>query len=380
MPKAFPEEFRRDVVAVARKREYPIAQVARDFGISEGCLHNWLRRADIEDGLVQGVSPVESEQLREIRKRNRVLEQENEILRRAATFFAREAPPKMMYPLVSDCAADGIEVGLTCRVLGFSKQAYYKWRARPVSDRDWADAHLIDAALHVHDGDPEFGYRLIADELAERGIRAGDSRVQRLCRVARIRSSIHPRRGAGPILGPAVHDDLVERDFRASALNRLWFADITEHPTDEGKLYLCAIKDACSNRIVGYSMDSGTSSSLALAALRNATSLREPRRCVLHTDHAQFRSRAFTNALTTAGMNGSMGRVAADADHAAMESFFSLLQKNVLNRKRWKTHEELRLAIIVWIERTYHRRRRQQGLGGLTPIEFEILRTTPQAT
>lgn len=94
MPKAFPEEFRRDVVAVARKREYPIAQVARDFGISEGCLHNWLRRADIEDGLVQGVSPVESEQLREIRKRNRVLEQENEILRRAATFFAREALPK----------------------------------------------------------------------------------------------------------------------------------------------------------------------------------------------------------------------------------------------------------------------------------------------
>ena len=86
---------------------------------------------------------------------------------------------------------------------------------------------------------------------------------------------------------------------------------------------------------------------------------------------SQFRSNAFVRELTHAGLVGSMGRVAAAGDNAAMESFFSLLQKNVLNRRRWDTREDLHLAIVTWIERTYHRRRRQDGLGRLTPVEFE---------
>lgn len=94
MPKAFPEEFRRDVVAVARKRESSLAQIAKDFGISEACLHRWVKQADIEDGVRPGVTVAEMAEVRELRKRNRVLEQENEILRRAAAFFARETLPK----------------------------------------------------------------------------------------------------------------------------------------------------------------------------------------------------------------------------------------------------------------------------------------------
>jgi transposase len=94
MPKPFPLEFRRDVVAVARKREAPLSQVAKDFGISESCLHRWLQLADIDDGVRPGVSSQESAELRELKRRNRVLEQENEILRRAAAFFAKDALPK----------------------------------------------------------------------------------------------------------------------------------------------------------------------------------------------------------------------------------------------------------------------------------------------
>ena len=94
MPKAFPLEFRRDVVAVARKGEAPLSQIAKDFGISESCLHRWLKPADIDDGLRPGVTSSESAELRELRKRNKTLEQENEILRRAAAFFAREIAPK----------------------------------------------------------------------------------------------------------------------------------------------------------------------------------------------------------------------------------------------------------------------------------------------
>src|SRR5580693_4500749 len=94
MPKAFPLEFRRDVVAVARKSEAPLWQIAEDFGISESCLHRWLKLADVDDGVRPGVTSSESAELRELRRRNRVLEQENEILRRAAAYFAREISPK----------------------------------------------------------------------------------------------------------------------------------------------------------------------------------------------------------------------------------------------------------------------------------------------
>ncbi len=94
MPKAFPPEFRRDVIAVARKGDAPVAQIARDFGISEACLHRWLKIADIDDGVRPGVTTSEAAEIRELKKRNRTLEQENEILRRAAAFFARETLPK----------------------------------------------------------------------------------------------------------------------------------------------------------------------------------------------------------------------------------------------------------------------------------------------
>jgi putative transposase len=255
-----------------------------------------------------------------------------------------------------------------------SAQAYFKLRAAPVSQRDWDDAHLINAALDIHHDDPEFGYRFIADELADRGITASRNRVNRLCTLQRIFSVHSKKRGGGRKPGAPVHDDLVVRKFTAERPNLLWLTDITEHPTAEGKLYLCAIKDACTNRIVGYSMAERMTAALAVDAITNAIALRRSVGTVVHSDRgSQFRSHVFVRALRDAGLNGSMGRVGTCADNAAMESSFSLLQKNVLNRRRWSTREELRLAIATWIEKTYHRRRRQDRLGRLTPIEYETL-------
>jgi transposase InsO family protein len=286
----------------------------------------------------------------------------------------------MIYPLVTDLADEGIPVALTCRVLGFSKQAYFKWRANPVSQRDWDDAHLINAALDIHHDDPEFGYRFITDELAGRGVKASRNRVNRLCTVQRIWSVHSRKRGLNRRPGPPVHDDRVLRRFTAQRPNELWLTDITEHPTAEGKLYLCAVKDACSNRIVGYSMDSRMTADLAVRALQHAVTLRGPAGTIVHSDRgSQFRAHVYVRALRTAQLHGSMGRVGACADNAAMESFFSLLQKNVLNRHRWNTRDDLRTAIVFWIESTYHRRRRQDGLGRLTPVEFETLLQTAHA-
>ena len=146
------------------------------------------------------------------------------------------------------------------------------------------------------------------------------------------------------------------------------------HHTAEGKLYLCAIKDVYSGRIVGYPIDSRMTASLAESALRNAVRLREPAGTIAHSDRgSQFRSPKFVNTLHRNSLRGSMGRVGACGDNAAMESFFALLQKNVLDRQRWHSREGLRVTIANWIERTYHRRRRQTRLGKLTPIEFETI-------
>ena len=284
----------------------------------------------------------------------------------------------MTYPLVQELAAEGIPVRLTCGVLGFSAQAFYKWRRRPCSDRDYDDAHLTNALVDLHEGDPEFGYRFLTDELQAAGHKVGERRVWRLCRQQRLWSTTVKKGRHGKRPGPAVHDDLVQRQFRADRPDAIWLTDITEHPTSEGKLYCCAIKDVFSNRIVGYSIGERMTRQLAIGALRTAIARRQPTgTVVVHSDRGgQFRSRDFRAVLTSAGLIGSMGRVASAGDNAAMESFFALLQRNVLNRRHWRARSELAYAISFWIEHTYNRRRRQRVLGKLTPVEFELAFTS----
>jgi len=286
----------------------------------------------------------------------------------------------MMYPLVRELADDGIPVTVTCRVLKIARQPYYRWLACRVTDAEWHEAHLANAVFDAHRDDPEFGYRFLADEVRDAGFDACERTVWRVCRDNgwwSVFGKRKTRKSSKP--GTPAHDDLVRRIFTAAEPNQLWLTDITEHWTNEGKLYLCAVKDVFSNRIVGYSIDDRMKARLAVAALDNAVARRgDVAGCILHSDRgSQFRARKLHRALARHEMVGSMGQVGSAGDNAAMESFFALLQKNVLDRRRWDTRDELRIAIVTWIERTYHRRRRQAALGRLTPIEFETIMTTP---
>ncbi len=285
-----------------------------------------------------------------------------------------------MYPLVRELAVDGIPVTVTCRVLNLARQPYYRWLADPVTDSEWREAHLANALFDAHRDDPEFGYRFLADEARAEGHVFADRTAWKLCSANGWFSVFGKKKGRKKIPpGVPAYDDLVRRDFTATAPNLLWLVDITEHWTDEGKLYACVIKDVFANKIVGYALDSRMKARLAVAALEVAVARRgDVAGCIVHADRgSQFRSRKFHQGLLRHGMVGSMGQVGSAADNAAMESFFALLQKNVLNRRRWTTREQLRIAIITWIERTYHRRRRQAALGRLTPIEYELIMTTP---
>lgn len=287
---------------------------------------------------------------------------------------------------MTELAGAGIPVTVTCRVLRLARQPYYRWLRHPVTDAEVVRAYRANALFDAHRDDPEFGHRLLVDEARQAGQGMADRTAWRICASNGWWSVFGKKRGKnGKRPGPPTHDDLVNRDFTAGAPNVLWLSDITEHATSEGKLDLCAIKDVYSNRIVGYSISDRMKSSLAVDALSPAVARRriegpDVAGCVVHTDRgSQFRSRKFLAALRRHDLVGSMGQVASAGDNAAMESFFALLQKNVLDRKRWATRDDLRIAIITWIERTYHRRRRQTRPGRLTPIEYEAIMTTQVA-
>ncbi|MBD3948173.1 IS3 family transposase, partial [Nocardioides ganghwensis] len=260
-----------------------------------------------------------------------------------------------MYPLVRELTAKDaplrVPVAVTCRVLNIARQPYYRWLKCPVTDAELAAAYRANALFDAHRDDPEFGYRFLVDEAKEAGESMAERTAWRICSELGLWSSHGKKRGKnGKKPGPPVHDDLcavvdkhgvTRHEFKADGPNELWLADITEHWTGEGKLYVCAIKDAYSNRIVGYSIDSRMKSRLAVAALNNAVARRgteggDVAGCVVHTDRgSQFRSRKFVHAINRHDMVGSMGRVGAAGDNAAMESFFALLQKNVLDRRAW---------------------------------------------
>jgi transposase InsO family protein len=290
-----------------------------------------------------------------------------------------------MYPLVRELAADGIPVAVSCRVLGLARQPYYRWLRSPFTDAQLDEAWLANAIFDAHRDDPEFGYRFLADEVRQADHQVSDRVVWRICRDHAWWSRFGKPKTRGKqakVFAPAF-DDLVRRDFTARGPNQKWVADITEHPTAQGKLYVCAIKDLWSNRIVGWAIDDRMKARLVVAAIEVAAARRgEVAGCILHADRgSQFRARKVHRALARHRMVGSMGQVGSAADNAAMESFFALLQKNVLNRRRrWDTRDELRIEIVTWIERTYHQRRRQPALGRLTPIEYETIMTPQTAT
>ena len=188
---------------------------------------------------------------------------------------------------MSELAADGIAVAVTCRVLKLARQPYYRWLANPVTDTEIQQAYRANALFDAHADDPEFGYRFLADEARDAGVPMSVRTAWRICSDNGwfSRFGKKPRRGRASQSGPPVHEDLVRRDFTADAPNQVWLADITEHRTGEGRLYLCAIKDVFSNRIVGYSIDSRMKSRIAVNALHNAVARRgEVAGCILHTD------------------------------------------------------------------------------------------------
>ena len=280
----------------------------------------------------------------------------------------------------------GYSISLVCRVLGVSPSGYRAWRKRPPGARATADATLLELIRAIHARSRRtYGAPRVHAELRAAGHAVGRKRVARLMRAAGL-VGVHRRRRArvterAVARAATTAPDLVRRNFRADGPDRLWVADITYLPTAAGFLYLAAIVDAFSRRVVGWSMADHLRTELVLDALDAAIAARDPRAgLVHHSDRGtQYTSLAQGSRLAEARIAPSMGAPGTAYDNAMAESFFASLETELIDRSSWLTHAEARTAVFDWIECFYNRQRIHSALGYLSPDEFERryrLRTT----
>ena len=267
-------------------------------------------------------------------------------------------------------------VAVLCRMLGVSKSGYYAWHSRPPSERRRQDAFLTEKIREIHSRSREtYGYPRVHAELRSLGIVCGRRRVARLMRAAGLRGCMRGkrRRTTRRDLRAAPAPDLLGRDFVAGRPNRVWLADITYIPTQEGFLYLAFILDTHSRRIVGWSMDSHMRTELVVNALEMAVWRRKPSAgLVHHSDRgAQYTAISFGRRLEEVGIVPSMGRTGTALDNAMAESFIATLKTELVHRRRFPDREVARSAIFEYLEGFYNRRRLHSALSYQSPMSYE---------
>ncbi len=263
-----------------------------------------------------------------------------------------------------------------CRVLDLSPSGYYAWLDREPSARAKRDEELTERIETVwRENRRVYGRPRIYADLKEAGERVGEKRVGRLMKQAEIVGASRRRRGPKTTrrnedARPA--PDLIERDFSADGPDQLWVADITYIPTWAGFLYLAVVLDVWSRRVVGWSMATHLRTELVLDALNMATWQRRPECVIHHSDQGtQYTSIAFGLRCNDVGVRPSMGSVGDAYDNAMCESFFATLECELLDRQRFRTQAEAKMAVFDFIEGFYNPRRRHSALGQLSPINFE---------
>ena len=283
----------------------------------------------------------------------------------------------MTYIFIAQVCSD-LPVATCCRVMKVSTSGFYAWQANPVSEKEMSDAFLTNTIVDIH----RMSRRSYGSPRVHAELRLGQDtccsrkRVERLMKEAGI-SGVYRRKGRGctrrdPAAEPA--DDLVNREFNPAVPDRLWVMDVTEHPTEEGKLYLAVVIDAFSRRVVGWSIADHIRSELVVDALQVAIWRRRPPEgtTIAHSDHGStYTSWAFGRRLRAAGILGSMGSIGDCFDNSVAESFFGTLQLELLDEHRWTDRKRLALAIFDWIETWYNPRRRHSYCKMLSPVDYE---------
>jgi putative transposase len=267
-------------------------------------------------------------------------------------------------------------IATMARVLGVSQAGYHAWRKRPLSKRQEADTKLLQRVRTIHVNSREtYGVPRVHAELRAGGEKHGRKRIARLMRAAGLVGASRRRSGITTTrrdreARPA--PDLVDRKFAAPGPNRLWVADITFVPTASGFLYLAVVLDAWSRKIVGWAMANHIRAELVVDALEMAIGQRRPGDVIHHSDQgSQYTSLAFGNRCREAGVRPSMGSVGDAYDNAMCESFFATLECELLERRRFASQAEAKMACFSFIEGWYNPVRLHSALGYQSPMAYE---------
>jgi putative transposase len=272
--------------------------------------------------------------------------------------------------------SDHYAVSRICRVLGVSRTGYLQWLGRGPSTRQRRNDELGAELRMIHaETGRSYGRPRLWNALVERGQRVGQERVRRLMALHGLRSVYkRPYRTTTQ----SAHDkpvapNLVDRQFSVQRSNRIWIADISYIATAEGWLYLAAVLDLGSRRVVGWSMAARMPAKLVCDALAMAYFRRRPRRgLIAHSDRGvQYASAAYRRDLAKYGMQQSMSRKGNVWDNAPMESFFKTLKVERVYGQRYKTRDQARSDLVNWIEGFYNRRRLHSALGYRSPMQYE---------
>ncbi|MEV6994412.1 IS3 family transposase [Streptomyces sp. NPDC093228] len=392
--KNYPPEFKADAVALYQSRpESTIRQVAADLGINPETLRNWVRAAGASrprgrrvEAPAEPPTPLEAENAA-LRKKVRELEEEREILRKAAKYFAGGDALVNRFQFVADHQRR-YGVKRLCAILGIARSSFYYWRrtAEDRAVRQAADARLATRIRAVHrESDGTYGVPRITAELRGDGERVNHKRIARVMRSINLAGVRLRRRHRTTVADSAAAKapDLIGRDFTASEPNTKYVGDITYLPVDGGKfLYLATVIDLASRRLAGWAIADHMRTDLVIDALAAAERTRGSLAgAVLHTDHgAQYTSRAFTDACRQAGVRQSMSAIGSSADNALAESFNATFKRETLQgRKTWSSEREAHLDAFRWLHR-YNTRRRHSSLGHRSPIAYETASRTAPTT
>ncbi|WYJ39152.1 IS3 family transposase [Bradyrhizobium sp. 2S1] len=383
--RSFTDDYKRQAVDLVASSGRSIGSVAKELGLRDSVLRRWVElrgtgrepTAAARRPTTQATLPSadHAAEIARLQRENERLRMERDILKKSIANLCWGA--EMRFRFIEDRRADD-PVTILCDVLGVSPAGYYAWRSRPESQRSVANRELVDDIKRVHrETNGRYGSPRIHVELKAQGRGASRGRIERLMRHHGIRAIMaRPRRVRTT---DSRHDlpiaaNLLERNFTATAPNRIWLADITYIETDQGWLYLATVMDLYSRRIVGWAMADHLRAELPLAALRMAVSAQRPGAGLIHHSDrgVQYASAEYRKVVQSAGLRASMSRKADCYDNAPMESFFHTLKIELVYHTHYATRAEATRDIFAYIEGFYNRTRRHSAIGYVSPIEMEL--------
>ncbi|HUN95229.1 MAG TPA: IS3 family transposase [Bradyrhizobium sp.] len=381
--RSFTEEYKHQAVDLVVSSGRSVTSVAKELGLRDSVLRRWVDKFRQEPASAAWrpttqATPMSADQASEIarlRQENERLRMERDILKKSIANLRRN--PDMSFRFIED-HRKSYPVRLMCAVLEVSPAGYYAWRDRPVSERTKSNAGLLAAIRQVHhDSNGRYGSPRVHAVLRRQGRGASRGRIERLMHRHGIRAIMAPPRRVHTT--DSRHDlpiapNLIARDFTAPAPNRIWLADITYIPTAEGWLYLAAVMDLFSRKIVGWAMRDHMRVELASAALTMAVQQQRPQAGLIHHSDrgVQYASYAYRDTLARTGIVASMSRTADCYDNAPMESFFHTLKTELVHQRDYNTRHEAQRDIFAFIEGFYNRTRLHSAIGYIAPIEMEL--------